>query len=88
MVSATVTIQNSLGLHARPISKLIKVLKDCSDTVLLNKGEQQADAKNIYQMMALNARCGDEIRIDVSGDTENDTLLMIKDLFQNKFYET
>lgn len=88
MVSATVTVQNSLGLHARPISKLVKSLKGCSDTVLLNKGEQQANATNIYQMMALNARCGDEIRIDVNGDTENDTLFMITDLFQKKFYET
>lgn len=88
MVSTTVTVQNPLGLHARPISKLVKSLKGCGDTVLLNKGTQQADAKNIYQMMALNARYGDEIRIDVNGDTENDTLFMVADLFQNKFYET
>lgn len=88
MVSTTVTVQNPFGLHARPISKLVKSLRGCGDTVRLNKGEQQADATNIYQIMALNARYGDEIRIDVNGDTENDTLFMVADLFQNKFYET
>ncbi|MCI6255880.1 MAG: HPr family phosphocarrier protein [Clostridiales bacterium] len=88
MVSAEVTVLNSLGLHARPIAKLVKTLSGNSDHVVLKKGDKTADAKNIYQVIALNARCGDKISLSVEGDGENETLTAVMDLFEKKFNET
>lgn len=88
MVCAEVTVLNPLGLHARPIAKLVKALSGTSDRVVLKKGDKAADAKNIYQLMALSARCGDMLSLSVEGAGESDTLRTVVDLFEKKFNET
>ncbi|KAB4605659.1 HPr family phosphocarrier protein, partial [Bacteroides thetaiotaomicron] len=46
LLAAEITVQNLLGLHARPIAKLVKTLSGCSDRVTLKGAERSADAQD------------------------------------------
>lgn len=88
MVSDEVTVLNLLGLHARPIAKLVKALSGSGDSVSLWKGDHSANAKDIYQIMMLDAKCGDQLKVCVDGLDEAKTLETVLSLFQEKFGET
>lgn len=88
MVSAEVMVLNMQGLHARPIAKLVKTLSISEDSVTLEKACRRANAKDIYQIMALDVRCGDQLTINVEGPGESETLEIVVGLFKAKFNET
>ena len=88
MVSEEVTVLNLLGLHARPIAKLVTTLSGSGDSVSLWKGDHSADAKDIYQIMMLDAKCGDQLKVCVDGPDESKTLETVVELFRAKFNET
>ena len=85
MVSATVQVQNTLGLHARPISKLVKAFSANPAKITITRGERTADAKSIYDMMALGAKCGEILRVSVDGENEAQTLQAVVELFDKRF---
>ena len=87
MLAAEITVQNLLGLHARPIAKLVKTLSGCSDRVTLKGAERSADAQDIYQIMALEVKCGDHLTVCVDGPSEAETLNTVVALFNAKFNE-
>lgn len=87
MLTAEVTVRNLLGLHARPIARLVKTLSTSQDSVILEKAGQRADAKDIYQIMALDVQCGEHLRICVEGACEADTLNTVVELFNANFNE-
>lgn len=88
MVSATVQVQNTLGLHARPIAKLVKAFSANPAKITIIRGERTADAKSIYDMMALGAKCGEILHVSVDGENEAQTLQAVVELFDKRFNET
>ncbi len=66
---ATVTIPNPLGFHARPATKLSKLVKQLDATVILENSEgKQANAKKMFEILGLGLAQGDNITI--SSDNE------------------
>ncbi len=65
--TARVTIQNSLGLHARPAMSFVEVATEHDATVKVKKGKQEVDGKSIMQMMLLAATKGTELEIIAEG---------------------
>ncbi len=65
--TARVTIQNSLGLHARPAMSFVEVAIEHDATVTVKKGKQEVDGKSIMQMMLLAATQGTELEIIAEG---------------------
>jgi phosphocarrier protein len=71
MIRFQYTIQDQIGLHARPVGLLAKTVAPYQDAkITISCGEQTADAKRIFAMMALQARQGDTITISVEGGEE------------------
>ena len=71
MIRFDYTIQDKIGLHARPIGMIAKAIAPYTDTqVTISSGAQTADAKRIFAMMALQARQGDTISVLIEGGEE------------------
>jgi phosphocarrier protein len=75
-------ITDSVGIHARPAGLLVKKAAEFNSDITLVKGEKTADAKKIFSVMALGAKCGDEISVKISGDDEETAATEMKTFFE------
>lgn len=74
MVSQTFIITNQNGLHARPAGELAKIASTCSSDIILRAGERRVNPKSILNIMAAAIRCGTEIEIECTGESEEEDL--------------
>ena len=72
MVSFAYTLTDPMGLHMRP-------------AVVIRCGTRSADAKSILNVMALAAKCGETVTIEVSGEDEEATLQELREFFTANF---
>ena len=68
MRSFVYVITDRVGIHARPAGMLVKEAQKYRSEILVSKGEKEADARNLMQIMSLGAKCGDELSVNVSGE--------------------
>ena len=80
MVSFAYTLTDPMGLHMRPAGVMAK---PCS--VVIRCGTRSADAKSILNVMALAAKCGETVTIEVSGEDEEATLQELREFFTANF---
>ena len=66
--TATITLTNRDGLHARPAARLAAALAPYQSRLILTCGDKQADGKSLYQLALLQARCGDRLTLHADGD--------------------
>lgn len=72
-ISATVTILDPIGLHARPAGQIVKLVKESGIEVRIGKaGEELVKANSPLRMMALKAKTGEELLVEI--DTEDAAL--------------
>lgn len=70
MVTFKFTVNDEMGLHARPAGALVKEAVQCSSKVTIKKGEKSGDAKRIFNVMALSIKAKEEVEIVVEGEKE------------------
>ena len=89
MLEQKITITNSLGLHARAASQLVKVANKFESSIRLNRVDTSmfADAKSILNILTLAAAKGTELILVVEGADENAAMESIVALFENGFGE-
>ena len=75
MVSATVTVTNSSGLHARPANVFVKeALLNSGCSISINKDGKSYNGKSIVSVLSACIKCGTQIEISVEGDGEQQVL--------------
>lgn len=84
---ANVTIQNRLGLHARPAMAFVDVANGFASDIRVNKGEQDVDGKSIMQMMMLAATQGTKLVVRAKGTDADAALAALAELVDRKFDE-
>jgi phosphocarrier protein HPr len=87
MPQATVTISNKLGLHARASAKLTKLAGSFPCDVWMSKGERRINAKSIMGVMMLAAGLGSEVMLDTQGERDEEALVALLALINDKFGE-
>ena len=87
--SATATIVNKLGLHARPAMMFVETASKfpCEVKVKRADSSETFDGKSIMQMMMLAATCGTKIEVSAEGDDADAAIRAITKLIQSKFDE-
>ncbi|MEO0313389.1 MAG: hypothetical protein RL140_619 [Actinomycetota bacterium] len=69
---ATVTVIDPIGLHARPASQIVKLVKDSGVTVLIGReGENLVKANSPLMLMALKIKTGETLKVSV--ETEDNS---------------
>ena len=87
MIAATVTLQNSVGLHARPAATFVQTANRFVSRITVEKDSAEADAKSILDVLSLGAEQGSSLTIKVDGDDEALAMKTLVDLVNSKFGE-
>ncbi len=82
-----VRIKNSLGLHTRPATTIVKLLQNCKSDVFFTHKKSTINAKSILSILMLAARKNSNITIMVDGEDANATMDRLVEAFENHFGE-
>lgn len=83
MVEKTVVIKNETGLHARPAASLVQFVKNFPGQVEIIKDGKVANAKSIFNVMALGISKGSEIVLRITGEDEEENLKKFVEFIEN-----
>lgn len=86
-VKANVTIQNRLGLHARPAMSFVDTANGFTSEIRVHKGSQVVDGKSIMQLMMLAATQGTKLEIEAQGPDADDAIATLRELIEQNFDE-
>ena len=87
MIKKKIKIINKLGLHARASSKLTELANNFKCDIKIKKGSEEADAKNMMDILMLSANYNSKVDIIFSGSDEKKASNEIEKLFLNYFGE-
>lgn len=83
MIKNEVTIKNATGLHLRPAGVLAKIASGCKSDITLVKGDKRVNPKSVLNVMSAQINKGDNITIEISGDTEVEDMKKIVDAIES-----
>ena len=78
MKNFSYTIKDELGIHARPAGLFVKNASTFSSTITVSKESKTVDAKKLFAMMSLGAKCGETIAVEISGEDEEEAFTAIQ----------
>ena len=81
------TIENRLGLHARPSAMFVKVCSRFKCDVWVEKDGERVNGKSIMGLMMLAAGFGTKLEITCEGPESDRALEEIEGLIKSKFNE-
>ncbi|MCH7228298.1 HPr family phosphocarrier protein [Haloferula sp. A504] len=87
MAQREFTIQNKLGIHARPAAQFVKMASRFSAEIRVEKDGEEVDGKSIMGLMMLAAGHGSVITVAAEGDDADQALAALAELVERKFEE-
>lgn len=90
MQSGIYTIQNQVGLHARPAALFVQTAAKFQSKIKVRnatRGTPFVDAKSILMLLPLQVRQGHEVEITTDGPDEQSALEAIASLIASNFAE-
>lgn len=82
MKSFTYTIQDELGIHARPAGMLAKAVTGYKSVVTLDNGTKKADAKRLMAIMSMGVKKGHTVTVTVEGEDEDAAAAALEEFFK------
>ena len=87
MISRNITIQNSVGLHARPATFFIQKANSYKSYIWVEKDERRVNAKSLLGVLSLGVAKGTTITLIADGVDEVDALNGLENLILTGFGE-
>ncbi len=78
MITIDHTIQDELGLHARPAGQLVKLATGFKSDINISFRDKTVSAKKLFQVMGLGTKGGSTISVTVSGEDEREAAEAIR----------
>ena len=85
MISRSVTIKNSVGLHARPATFFIQKANSYKSSIWVEKEDRRVNAKSLLGVLSLGITKDMTITLIADGADEVEALNGIEDLVVNGF---
>ncbi len=85
MTSKNVTIQNTVGLHARPATFFIQKANSYKSSIWVEKEDRRVNAKSLLGVLSLGIVKGMTITLIADGADEEEALDGLTDLLENGF---
>ena len=86
-IELDVTVENKLGLHARPAAMLVRKVMGYNSDVFIEKDGEKVSAKSIMGIMGFAACKGTSLKVIADGPDAEEALQAVKGLFKDKFGE-
>ena len=87
MFSKEATVNNQVGLYARPATFFIQKANEYKSTVMVEKEERKVNAKSLLGVLSLGIVKGSTITISAEGPDEEDAVNALCALIQSNFGE-
>lgn len=79
-VSRDLTVQNRLGIHARPAAMFVRIASRFRSEIVVEKDGERINGKSIMGLMMLAAGPGSQLRLLASGEDADDALNALEEL--------
>ena len=83
MKTMTYTLQDELGIHARPAGMLVKEVKKFQSKITLEGNGKKAEAGKLLAIMGMGIKHGTEVTITAEGPDENEAIAAMEEFFKN-----
>ena len=87
MVSSEVTVNNSVGLNARPATFFIQRANSFKSSVWVEKDDRRVNAKSLLGVLSLGIVKGTGITIVADGTDEEDAVKTLVGIIESNFTE-
>jgi len=87
MIKQKLTVQNTLGIHARPAGYIVNIAGPAKSSIEMIYGREKVNAKSILNLMMLAISPGSEVEFLINGPDEQQVADELTELFNNKFNE-
>ena len=85
MISRDITIQNSVGLHARPATFFIQKANSYKSSIWVEKDERRVNAKSLLGVLSLGITKGMTVTLIADGADEVEALNGLEELIDSGF---
>ena len=87
MVTQEVTINNEVGLHARPATFFIQKANEFKSGIWVEKDERRVNAKSLLGVLSLGITKGTTITLLSDGSDEKEAVAALSELVSGNFGE-
>lgn len=87
VISKEVTINNQVGLHARPATFFIQKANEFKSSIWIEKEERRVNAKSLLGVLSLGIVKGTAVNIVADGVDENEAIATLSELIDSDFSE-
>ncbi len=85
MFDKKVTVQNQVGLHARPATFFIQKANEYKSTVWVERDERRVNSKSLLGVLSLGIVGGVEIRVIADGPDEKEAVEVLIKMIEAGF---
>ena len=85
MISKNVTIQNNVGLHARPATFFIQKANTYQSSVWVEKEDRRVNAKSLLGVLSLGITKGMTVTLIADGSDEKEAIDGLAELIDTNF---
>ena len=82
MKTFTYTIQDEVGIHARPAGMLAKKAKEFQSTITLEKDGKSVNLTKLMAVMGMGVKHGDTVTVSIDGTDEETAFAELQTFFQ------
>ena len=87
MISKSITISNSVGLHARPATYFIQKANSYKSSIWIEKGDRRVNAKSLLGVLSLGIPKGTSVILLAEGVDEEEAVDGLFTLINSGFGE-
>ena len=87
MFSKEITVNNQVGLYARPATFFIQKANEYKSTIMVEKEERKVNAKSLLGVLSLGIAKGMVVTLIADGQDENAAVKCLVDLVQEGLVE-
>nr|WP_295922409.1 HPr family phosphocarrier protein [uncultured Dyadobacter sp.] len=84
MISRDYTILAPEGIHARPATALVRLVKKFKSGINMKKGDKTIALNSMLNILALSTKGGDLVSVLIDGDDEEEAALAIDVFFKEQ----
>ena len=87
VISKEVTINNQVGVHARPATFFIQKANEFKSSIWIEKDDRRVNAKSLLGVLSLGIVKGTAVNIVADGVDENEAIATLSALIDSDFSE-
>lgn len=87
MYTQEITVNNEVGLHARPATFFIQKANEFKSSIWIEKDDRRVNAKSLLGVLSLGIVKGTAVNIVADGVDENEAIATLSALIDSDFSE-